>query len=602
MQIIEITEPDAENSDNQDAGVAVGIDFGTTNSLIAISLDKNVSFFSDNQLRDIIPSIITWNDKGCLDIASSGCDNTNSISSIKRLLGKSSEEIRSNPQLYKLVENVIDLSDEVPKLKIHNQILILPEVVAEIFKYLKIQAERELGLEVKKAVVTVPAYFDEGAKGAVMLAAKIAGLQVLRLIAEPTAAAYAYGLNKDNSGCYLVYDLGGGTFDVSVLNMRAGILQVIATGGDNMLGGDDIDYAVAKYLQTINKVPISDSLKLAKMAKEALTYNDVFESSAHSIIIDLSTFEQIISPLIEKTIEIAKDTLEQAGDAEIDGIILVGGSSRIPLISKSLKKNFDTIIFNDVDPDRVVAAGAALQAENLTTNNLNSLLIDVIPLSIGLELYGGLVEKIILRNSAIPVSVTKEFTTYADKQTAMQFHILQGEREKVSDCRSLAKFELKDIPPMKAGTARVEVIFSIDADGILSVSAQEKITGKSQIIEIKPSYGLSTSEIDIILEQAFINAKLDHENRLLEETILSAKSLIYNIENAIKEMPGILSANDFSEIVQAILNLSETFDGGERETILEKIHLLEMRTERFVEARFNLAAKELLKGRKIDKL
>ena len=602
MQIIEITEPDAESSNDQDARVAVGIDFGTTNSLIAISLDKNVRFFFDNRGRDIIPSIITWNDTGCFDIASSTDNNINSISSIKRLLGKSSEEIRSNPQLYRLVENFIDLSDDVPKLKIYNQILSLPEVVAEIFKYLKIQAERELGLEVKRAVVTVPAYFDEGAKGAVMLAAKIAGLQVLRLIVEPTAAAYAYGLNKDNSGCYLVYDFGGGTFDVSVLNMQAGILQVIATGGDNMLGGDDIDHAVAQYLQITNKVSASESLKLAKIAKETLTYDNVFESSTHSITMDLTTFEQIISPLIEKTLDIVKDTLEQAGDVKIAGIILVGGSSRIPLISKSLKKNYDTVIFNDVDPDRVVAAGAALQAENLTTNNLNSLLIDVIPLSVGLELYGGLVEKIILRNSAIPVSVTKEFTTYADKQTAMQFHILQGEREKVSDCRSLAKFELKDIPPMKAGTARIEVVFSIDADGILSVSAQEKITGKSQIIEIKPSYGLSTSEIDGILEQAFINAKLDHNNRLLEETILSAKSLIYNIENVIKEMPGILSAIDLSEIRQAVLNLSKTFDSKERETILEKIHLLEMRTEKFVEARFNLAAEELLKGKKIDKL
>lgn len=600
MQIIEISEPNANDSEEFENEMAVGIDFGTTNSLIAISNNKQIKFIQDKRVREIIPSVIEWDDAGLFCIASGLTKNKNSVRSIKRLLGKSSAEISANPQLYRLVENFIDLTDDVPRLKINDRQVSLPEIAAEIFKYLKSQAERELNTEITKAVVTVPAYFDEGAKGAVMLAAKIAGLQVLRLIAEPTAAAYAYGLNNDSSGCYLVYDLGGGTFDVSILNMQAGILQVIATGGDNMLGGDDIDYALAKYLQQNYQLQAIESQEIAKIAKETLTYSETFVLASHSIILDISTFERVISDLIEKTMSVVRSTLEQAGNIMLDGIILVGGSSRIPLIAKSLKENYNTMIFNDVDPDRVVAAGAALQAENLTTSNLNSLLIDVIPLSVGLELYGGLIEKIILRNSAIPLSVTKEFTTQADRQTAMQFHILQGEREEIRYCRSLAKFELKDIPPMKAGTARVEVTFSIDADGILSVSAQEKITGKSQIIEIKPSYGLSSDEIDEILKQAFKNAALDHENRLLQETILNAKSLIYNIENAIKEMPDILPANELNKIKQAITDLDKTFACNTRDIISEKSHLLEKQTEKFVEARLNFAAAELFKGRKID--
>ena len=602
MQIIEIVKPNAEDLDEQDTGVAVGIDFGTTNSLIAFSQNKQVKFIRDLRAREIIPSIIEWDSRGQFDIASSELEGRNYIRSIKRLLGRSSREISSNPQLSNLVENFIDLSSEIPRLEICDKVLSLPEVAAEIFKYLKSQAERELNCEVKKAVVTVPAYFDEGAKGAVMLAAKLANLQVLRLIAEPTAAAYAYGLNKDSHGCYLVYDLGGGTFDVSVLNMQAGILQVIATGGDSMLGGDDIDHVLAEHLHQTSQLPVDELLKVAKLAKETLTYDEVFTSDTHQISLEIANFEQVISPTIERTIDIVSATLEQASNPKLDGIILVGGSSRIPLISKLLKQNFNTNILCDVDPDRVVAAGAALQAENLTLNNLNSLLIDVIPLSIGLELYGGLIEKIILRNSAIPLSVTKEFTTYADKQTAMQFHILQGEREEVKDCRSLAKFELKDIPPMKAGTARIEVTFSIDADGILSVSAQEKITGKFQVIEVKPTYGLSADEIDKILQEAFKNAELDHRNRLLQETILNAKSLIYNVENAIKEMPDILQRQEIQEIEQAAQRLKEVLSSNEREIMLEKIDQLKKQAEKLIEARFNFAALELLKGKKIDKL
>jgi molecular chaperone HscA len=605
MQIIEINEPGTSNHLDHDSSVTVGIDFGTTNSLIALSNNKQVEIISNAQGSELTQSIVGWNEEGEYFIGNAAIDLKYKIHSIKRLLGKSSEEISSNPMLYNRVKNFIDLTAKIPKLRVGKDNLSLPEVAAEIFKYLKYHAEISLKQEVKRAVVTVPAYFDNAAKGAVMLAAKIAGLEVIRLIAEPTAAAYAYGLNKNTSGAYLVYDLGGGTFDVSILNMQSGILQVIATGGDNMLGGDDIDHLVADYFKKTYEIADISLIDLAKQAKEALTKDKEFalnKDDSRELIFDRKTFEQIIYPLLNRTINIACDTLEQAGNLELNGIILVGGCSRIPLISKLLKEKLNTKIFKDVDPDKVVVCGAALQAENLTSNNLNSLLIDVVPLSLGLELYGGLLEKIILRNSPIPLSVTKEFTSYADNQTAMQFHIYQGEREMVDDCRSLGQFELKDIPPMKAGSAIIEVTFSIDADGILSVSAQEKITGKSQIIEIKPTFGLNDTEINEILETAFKNAANDHENRLLQETILDAKSLIYNIENVIKEMPDAVETDELERIKSHIVNLKKLLKDKDRSSIAENTKKLENQTQNFVAAKLNRTIAQLLEGKIVDKL
>ncbi|WP_375331930.1 Fe-S protein assembly chaperone HscA [Candidatus Tisiphia endosymbiont of Temnostethus pusillus] len=601
MQIIEISEAGSSNQHEHDKDIAVGIDFGTTNSLIALSNKQIIQIIIDDHGQELIPSVIAFHGKDFIV----GNDNIiDNFRSIKRLFGKKLSDIRNNPVFFSLVKDYIDLDSEILRIRFAGKLLTIPEIAGQIFLYLKKQATQKLNSEVKKAVITVPAHFNDAARGEVMLAAKIAGFEVLRLIAEPTAAAYAYGLNKESSGYYLVYDLGGGTFDVSILNMQTGVLQVIATGGDNILGGDDIDHLVMKYFCNKYKLVESNELiKLAKKTKETLSVQNKCSIIYEEKILELNIedFERLISPLVERTIAITKDTLEHAGNPNISGIILVGGSTRIPLISKSLRQMFNTTIFSDINPDKAVVWGAALQAENLTSANINSLLIDVVPLSLGIELNGGITEKIILRNSPIPISVTKEFTNYVDNQTSMKLHVVQGEREMVEDCRSLARFELK-LPLMKAGGVRIEVTFSIDADGILSVSALEKNSNISHNIEIKPSYGLNESEITEILENAYQNAASDHNKKLLQETIIDTKSLIYNIKNAIREMPNLLAKNEMEKIDMAIKTLEEAINSNDRDYIIECSKNFENITEHFLSERLNNATLSLLKGKHIDKI
>ncbi|MBY0533453.1 MAG: Hsp70 family protein, partial [Rickettsiaceae bacterium] len=539
MQIIEIKEPGTFETSEE---IVVGIDFGTTNSLIAISKDYNSKIIKMSDGSELVPSIICILDE---KIAINYCRPNKSIRSIKRFLAKSSEEIRSTPNLLALAGN-IDLGAEMPQIKVGPNCLSLPEVASEIFKYLKSEAELSLDYKLKKAVISVPAYFDDNARGQVLFAAKLAGLEVIRLISEPTAAAYAYGLNRQKEGAYLVYDFGGGTFDVSILNMQTGILQVVATGGDNMLGGDDIDMLLAGYISKKIGAEINDEIiLLAKKSKEDLSTEDCIDIVYKNNKIKLSRneFEELIFPIIEKTIKVAKNTLYDTNNINLDGIILVGGSTRIPLIPVLLKKSFKTEIYSDIDPDKVVALGAALQAENLSSRP-KSLLIDVVSLSVGLEIYGGIAEKIILRNTPIPFSITQEFTTYSDNQTGMTFHIVQGEREMAKDCRSLARFELNGIPIAKAGKGRVEVIFAIDADGILSVTAREAITKKIHAIEVKPSYGMNEEEIFKVLKVAYENVTKDHKERLLVEARQQGHSLIAGLEKAIEETPGLLLGNE----------------------------------------------------------
>ncbi|WP_342170172.1 Fe-S protein assembly chaperone HscA [Rickettsia endosymbiont of Seladonia tumulorum] len=594
MQIIEIREPGQAES-KQEAKIAVGIDFGTTNSLIAISAGKKVKIIQTEDNKELIPTTIEFTNNNIIVGSNKG------LRSIKRLFGKTLNEILNTPALFSLIKDYINVNNQELKLNFANKQMRIAEIAAEVFIYLKQQAEKELTTEVTQAVVTVPAHFNDAARGQVMLAARLAGLEVLRLIAEPTAAAYAYGLNKNQTGYYLVYDLGGGTFDVSILNITAGVFQVIATSGDNMLGGDDIDKIIADYFcNKFNLPDNTDTLQFAKKAKEALSNQDNFEFN--NISLDKQTFEQLITPIIGRTINIAKECLEIAGNPNIDGIILVGGVTRIPLIKDELYKAFKVNILSDINPDKAIVYGAALQAENLTTPNIDSLLIDVVPLSLGMELYGGIVEKIIMRNTPIPISVVKEFTTYADNQTGIQFHILQGEREMVADCRTLARFELKGLPPMKAGSIRAEVTFSIDADGILSVSAYEKISNTSHIIEVKPDYGIDTSEVDKVLENAYKNAKLDHAARLLQETVIEAESLIFNIEHAIKELVDLLSENEKHIISSLLNNIKHAIDARDRALINNAVKDFKSKTKKSLNTKINVVISDLLKGKNINQI
>lgn len=595
MQIIEISE--AGNSGEDESEIVVGIDFGTTNSLIAIAENSISEIIEMPWGSKILPSVIDLS--GAVPTISRSY-GPKIIRSIKRLLAKSSEEIIGNISLESLSDSLV-LDGKLPKIAVGDSELNISEVAAEIFRYLKLQAEKTLRKKIEKAVVSVPAYFDDAARGQVILAAKLAGLQVLRLIAEPTAAAYAYGLNKESKGTYLVYDLGGGTFDVSILVMQSGVLQVLATGGDNMLGGDDLDLLLARHLAEISSKGKVDSNLIAdaKSIKEELSFEK--EVMYQDKVISAREYEKIIAPLINRTIKIAKDVLHDAENIELDGIILVGGSSRIPLISSKLKEVFAAPIHSDLNPDQVVAMGAALQAENLSAKT-NSLLIDVVPLSVGLELYGGVVEKLIMRNTPVPFSITKEFTTHVDNQTGMDLHILQGEREFAKDCRSLAHFQLTDIPPMKAGKARVEVTFSMDANSVLSVIAREANTGKAHNMEIKPSYGLEKEEVNRILENAFLNAAQDHADKLLAEARVSADSLIVGIQKAVIETPDILSKKELENLNLAINSLQNVVKSDNREDILLEIEQLNKLAGDFMQKHLDKGANLYLKGRNISEI
>mgnify|MGYP006322921109 CR=1 FL=1 len=640
MQIVEISEPGASEAPEE---IVVGIDFGTTNSLIAYSKNHNPQIIGGD--LGLVPSVIFYDDLSDNFIIGEHRGQKGGISTLKRLLAKSYEDIQSTPTLQKILSEfpVID-SDSVPKITFKNNDYSFSQLASKIFAHLKKHAQQELGTPVTKAVVSVPAYFDDASRGAVLLAAKIAGFEVLRLIAEPTAAAYAYGFHKKSKGSYMVYDLGGGTFDVSILTMQTGILQVVATGGDNLLGGDDIDYILAEYLAKELKTEVNSELCLrAKYIKESLSYfqeggknvragflsvSEGYSSKSqdysssdcdktllkeldpsltlriddHHLGITNEIFEKLIRPFVDKTIKIAKETLLDA-DIKLDGIILVGGATRMPIIARTLSETFGVGVFSDIDPDKAVVIGAALQAENLSSSNLQgSLLIDVTPLSLGLELYGGMAEKIIMRNTTIPFSVTKNFTTHVDNQTGMQFHIVQGEREMVKDCRSLAQFELKNIPPMKAGMAQIEVNFAIDADGILSVTARENESGQVQNIEIKPSYGMDEKEVNTMLESAFKNAEKDYNNRLLVETKLEAESLIFGLEKALYETPDILDDEQKKQIVDAINSLQKTITSGNRDDVLNKIKALNKLATNFIQQHLDKGALWQLKGKHVDEV
>lgn len=544
MDIIEIKEPNTQDQKQQKN--AVGIDFGTTNSLIA--------YISDGKPKVLvqIPTLISKDGK----IGEGG------IRSIKRLIGKSDQE-----------------------LNIGGKNIALKEAVSLVIEYLKSEAEKKIG-KIDAAVITVPAHFDDVMRSCVKEAAELTGLEVMRLISEPTAAAYAYGLEEGAEGKYAVYDLGGGTFDISLLRMKMGVFQVLATDGNNQLGGDDIDSAIAKYFKNENLI------QEARKAKEYLTENDFWENKDLGISLSLDEFEKIAHQIIELTIQATKDIIK---DHQIKGIILVGGSTKMRLV-KNLLEPLAPAIYDNIDPDESVAIGAAHQAHNLTSGS-KDLIIDVVPLSLGMEIMGGIMEKIILRNSPLPISVSQEFTTYVDNQTEIQINIYQGEREMIKNCRSLGNFALSNIPPMKAGAARVEVTFNLDADGLLTVSAIEKVTETKQIIEVRPTYGIG--DVENIVEESYKHAREDHEERLLAESIISANREIDSLEKAFVETPDIISQEEREKIESKMGHLRGLVDSKNRNEITDATNLLKEISENFREERMNYILSESLKGKKV---
>jgi molecular chaperone HscA len=578
--MLEITEKHQIDKNHDD--IVVGIDFGTTNSLIAIS--------QNNQL-EIIPI------QNHSLIKSADISN---IVSVKRLLGKSLFEILNDKILSKLVSNRLDLTSSEVRIFIDKKYYNLPEIVAKILLYLKENAEIYLKFQVKKAVITVPAHFNDTARGQIMMAAKLANLEVVRLLSEPTAAAFCYMLHQDDTKLksYVIYDLGGGTFDVSILQMTKAVFKVIATGGNNMLGGDDIDNIVASYFSEQYNIPYDDDLLvIARNAKETLSYEENFYYK--NIFINIEIFNNLINEIIKETMIIMKQVIADADISNIDGIIIVGGATKTPLIKQMIKKYFDIKIYDNIDPDLSVALGAAIQAENLT-NKSRSLLIDVVPLSLGIELYGGLVEKIILRNSSLPCSVTKQFISSIDNQTSIKIHILQGEREMVNDLHSIANFEFNKLPPMKAGSLRLDVTFSIDINNILSVTAFELISGKSHQVILKPTYGLTKEECDHITEYAYEHAKNDHLLKLLKEVILKSESLIYNVETSLNEVYDILTEDELSNVISHIENLRNAIILKDLNQIRENHEKFEIIAQDFLIKKLDYMTNSLLTGKYIN--
>lgn len=638
MALLKITEPGQSEETQVANEFVIGIDLGTTNSLVAVIEDEKVKFFSDENGEEIIPSIVNYDEAGNFlsvgksfqilkrvqdDVVSVGLisrsrhpefisESETSVSSIKRLMGKSFADIKNEKFSFGIDQNSAE--KEVLRIVVGNRKIRPAEVSSEILKYLKSLAEEKLKTEIKKAVITVPAYFDEAAKNATKLAANLAGLEVLRLVNEPTAAALAYGLDNSAEGIYCVYDLGGGTFDVSILKMQKGVFKVLGVAGDNALGGDDFDGLVAEKFgvshsqaRKIKEILSSETRMRLTPSFYGVTPNVelVTPSNEGVNLITREEFENLISPKINKTFVLTKNLLEDL-DLESDkikGVILVGGSTRIPLVTKKLSEIFgDKKILNKLDPDRIVVAGAAWQAHNLSGKSDN-LLLDVIPLSLGIEMMGGIVDKVIHRNSTIPTAVTKEFTTYADNQNGMKFHIVQGERELASDCRSLAEFEIKNIPAMKAGLARVAVTFKVDADGLLTVSAEEKITKEKQEIEVRPSYSLDENEIKKMLLDSLKNSQSDIENRLLIETIVEANKDIAIIKKDLANS-GNSTPQDERKLIEEKLEILEKLiaEKTSRDSIIVAQQEFGKAAENLVLRKVNAVLNEKIAGKKIDDL